>query len=84
MANQRAANKAGFHRFPETGSFEVFWDDEDRSPHGGAARNYNSEGEPVEAGWYWWACSPGCLPDGDAIGPFPTSLAAFEDARNVD
>jgi hypothetical protein len=24
-------------------------------------------------GWYWWSCFPGCLPEGDAFGPFPTS-----------
>jgi hypothetical protein len=32
------------------------------------------------AGWYWWACYPGCLPDGDAFGPFPTSYRAHHDA----
>jgi hypothetical protein len=31
-------------------------------------------------GWYWWACYPGCLPDGDAFGPFPTSYRALKDA----
>lgn len=23
-------------------------------------------------GWYWWSCSPGCIPDGEAYGPFNT------------
>lgn len=32
------------------------------------------------AGFYWWSCSPGCLPDGDASGPFETELEAIEDA----
>ena len=32
------------------------------------------------AGWYWWTCSPGCLPDSDASGPFETELEALEDA----
>lgn len=32
------------------------------------------------AGWYWWACSPGCLPDSEASGPFETELEAIEDA----
>lgn len=37
--------------------------------------------EPNEAGFYWWSCFPGCLPDGDAIGPFATEEAALADAR---
>jgi hypothetical protein len=31
-------------------------------------------------GWYWWACFAGCLPDGEASGPFATKEAATEDA----
>jgi len=33
-----------------------------------------------EPGWYWWACSPGCMPDSDPIGPFRTSADAYRDA----
>ena len=33
----------------------------------------------TEPGWYWWACFPGCLPDGPPIGPFDT-----EDDAKVD
>jgi hypothetical protein len=36
---------------------------------------------PAEHGWYWWPCFPGCLPDGDPIGPFDTEAAAITDAR---
>lgn len=32
------------------------------------------------AGWYWWTCSPGCLPDNEASGPFESELEAIEDA----
>ena len=32
------------------------------------------------AGWYWWACQPGCLPDGEAQGPFDSVEAARDDA----
>lgn len=32
-------------------------------------------------GWYWWACFPGCLPDGDWHGPFPTEAQAITDVR---
>jgi hypothetical protein len=31
-------------------------------------------------GWYWWTCSPGCLPDSDAIGPFRSEDEALNDA----
>jgi hypothetical protein len=33
-------------------------------------------------GWYWWSCFPGCLPDGDPMGPFDTKAEALADARN--
>jgi hypothetical protein len=36
----------------------------------------------TEAGWYWWSCFPGCLPDSDAIGPFETEKEAIDDARD--
>ena len=36
----------------------------------------------TEAGWYWWSCFPGCLPDSDAIGPFETEQEAIDDARD--
>ena len=85
-----ADEKRGIWAFPdhddegllvgEPGSFEVFWDDADVSEHGGGARNYGPDGEPVPAGWYWWPCFPGCLPDGAPCGPFATSQAAYADA----
>lgn len=34
-----------------------------------------------ESGWYWQACQPGCLPDGDACGPFGTEAEAVADAQ---
>jgi hypothetical protein len=33
----------------------------------------------ASAGFYWWSCQPGCLPDGEANGPFETSEEAEED-----
>lgn len=33
------------------------------------------------AGWYWWNCFPGCLPDSDPSGPFDSEAAALADAR---
>jgi hypothetical protein len=34
------------------------------------------------AGWYWQACFPGCLPDGDPVGPFDTEADALADAQS--
>ena len=44
----------------------------------------------TQAGWYWWSCFPGCLPnagwlvDGDASGPFMTEAEAIADAQDID
>ena len=34
-------------------------------------------------GWYWWSCLPGCLPDGDPIGPFESEEEALADAQDA-
>jgi hypothetical protein len=47
----------------------------------GEVHGPNDDGEESEAGWYWWACFPGCVPDSDAYGPFKTEAEALEDAR---
>jgi hypothetical protein len=67
---------AGFHQFhaEETqepyGSFEVFW-----------VNAMNGEtGEPLEPGWYWAAGFPGCMWDGEPVGPFASSMQAHKDA----
>ena len=31
-------------------------------------------------GWYYWTCCPGCMPEGDAVGPFESEEAAQADA----
>lgn len=41
----------------------------------------DDEGPTPSAGWYWWSCSPGCLPDGDPQGPFATEAEALADAQ---
>ncbi len=71
-----------YHRFQddaegEYGSFEVFYDDDDNG------RNFDAEGNPVAAGWYWWACFPGCLPDGEPAGPFDSEDTARADANRI-
>lgn len=62
------------------GSFEVFYVDEfSRVGDTGSDGDYVQRTEPQ--GWYWWACFPGCTPDGEANGPFDTAKAAYEDAQ---
>lgn len=41
----------------------------------------DEEGDAREPGFYWWACFPGCMPDGDAVGPFTTEEEAIRDAQ---
>ena len=41
----------------------------------------DSDGEPLGAGWFWWSCFPGCLPDSDPFGPFDSELEAIEDSK---
>jgi hypothetical protein len=59
---------------PRTGaSIEVFYADRV------LAGSFGTRG----AGWCWWACQPGCLPDAPPVGPFPTSYAAYRDALHA-
>lgn len=39
----------------------------------------NETAEPL-AGFYWWTCCPGCMPDSEASGPFATWEEANKDA----
>jgi hypothetical protein len=72
---------AGYHQFhaEETqepyGSFEVFW-------HGGPyGKAENDEDDlPMAPGWYWAAGFPGCMWDGEPVGPFTSSMHAHKDA----
>ena len=33
------------------------------------------------SGFYYWFCFPGCMPDGEPIGPFENEAQALNDAR---
>jgi hypothetical protein len=33
------------------------------------------------AGWYYWFCFPGCLPDSDPIGPYESEAGAVAAAQ---
>jgi hypothetical protein len=37
--------------------------------------------EPCKAGWYWWFCFPGCMPDSEPEGPYRTERAAVRAMR---
>lgn len=41
--------------------------------------------EPVsnEAGWYYWFCIPGCLPDSVPYGPFLSEADAIKSCRTL-
>ena len=83
--DQRAATRDGYHRWNEGtdlehGSFEVFW----IHPKEWFGYQDNDEEESLPAGWYWWACFPCCLPDGEPNGPHDTSTQAFSDSQNED
>jgi hypothetical protein len=61
----------GYFRFENEngepyGSFEVFYIDS-------SSRDYAT-------GYYWHACQPGCIPDGEALGPFESAEEAYKDA----
>lgn len=70
------------HALPDV---EIFYIDSDGHSDGRPFVFPHEPGEPAmgtsEAGWYWWPCFPGCLPDGDPIGPFDTEAEALADAR---
>lgn len=39
------------------------------------------EEEGISGGWFYWSCFPGCMPEGDASGPYPTYAAALAASR---
>ena len=38
--------------------------------------DHATEYTPMESGWYWWTCMPGCLPDSSPFGPFESEEEA--------
>jgi hypothetical protein len=60
------------HALPDV---EVFYAEE------GDLGVHSEDIEPSTPGWYWWTCFPGCLPDGDPVGPFATEQEALDDAQ---
>lgn len=66
--NKNADSYQGYHKLDDGTTIEVWW---------------HTQYEADEEGWYWWACQPGCLPDGDPVGPFTSSYAAYANAERV-
>ena len=65
----------GYFQFEDSegnkwGSFEVFY--------------ANSSSRDYATGFYWHACQPGCMPDGEALGPFESAEEAYNDAMDID
>lgn len=64
------------HALPDA---EVFYNDAgSNAPRDGLTGDH---GELLSSGWYYWFCFPGCLPDGEPIGPFETEQEAIDDCR---
>ena len=41
------------------------------------------DGEPMPAGWYYWVCLPGCMPDSEPFGPYDSPEEAEASARDL-
>lgn len=66
-----------FHSFKDAsgypyGSFETFRITRENRGEAG-----------LRCGHYWQACFPGCMPDGDPMGPFRSEFAAIRDAQEM-
>lgn len=59
------------------GSFETF------QVHEGEEFDDGGDGL-LDEGWYYWACFPGCMPDGNPTGPFETEAEAIADGQSSD
>ena len=67
----RAAHEPLYDVDPRTGdTVEIFYADS------ALAKSFGTV-----AGWFWWSCRCGGLPDRAPTGPFPTSFAAYRDTR---
>lgn len=63
---------------------EVFYVSKGEARENAAGDSEGEEASPMtEAGWYYWFCFPGCMPDSEAEGPFGTEDEALADAREM-
>lgn len=40
------------------------------------------EEQGIKGGWFYWYCFPGCLPEGDPVGPYETYDEALQAVRD--
>lgn len=64
------------HALPD---IEVFWHDE--GDYAEEEMWQDGDGEPMPSGYYYWGCFPGCMPEGDPVGPFGTEEEALAEAQ---
>ena len=55
---------------------EIFWND---GEYCGDCEE--EDGEQMPEGYYYWYCTPGCMPEGDPIGPFVSAEEALAEIR---
>ena len=63
------------------GTFEIFYADEETVAQWNEGYSVRSDVCDYAPGWYYWSCIPGCLPDGEPTGAFPTKAAAAYDCN---
>lgn len=62
------------HALPDLEIF--YWTSKEASDYWGEDAD-----EELEAGFYFWYCFPGCMPDSEPNGPYATQQEALEAAR---
>ena len=70
MHDETKTEHAGYHSFLDDekepfGSFEIYWHDGKSIVYENLRDDWPDTECATDPGWYWWACSPGCLPDSD-------------------
>lgn len=73
------SREADPHALPDC---EIFHVSESQATANSAVSDNDDNCYCTEPGWYWWPCFPGCLPDGDPVGPFATHEIARDDAQD--
>ena len=80
MADQHYSNpdrESDPHALPDV---EVFYRTKKANAQDGWT---DGDGDPLDEGWFYWFCFPGCMPDSDAMGPYATEWEAINAAREA-
>lgn len=62
-------------------AYHSFINPDTQEPYGSFCVEFIAYDPLLSSGWYWFACFPGCVPDGEPMGPFETYEQAVADAR---